>query len=1017
MSSSFTDIFIKRPVLATVVSLLLFFLGLKSIFTLPVRQFPKMENTVISINTAYPGANADIMQGFVTTPLEKSIASAEGLDYMTSSSYQGVSDIKVYIKLNFDPNKAFTDITSKVSAVRNQLPKEVEDPVITKDTGSQIDLMYIGFNSKTMNPRQITDYITRVVQPKIETISGIAHANIYGGSVFAMRVWLDPQKMAALNLTPNDIQQALLQKNYLSAAGNTKGYFIAYNIYANTDLQDVKAFENIMLKTENGTIVRLKDVAHVELGSQYYDSSVIFNGEKAIFVGIAATPTANPLTVISDVRKALPEIEKEFPPGLNAKVVYDSTTYIRASIKEVIHTLVEATLIVVIVIFLFLGSIRSVLIPIITIPLSLVGVSTFMLALGYSINLLTLLAMVLAIGLVVDDAIVVVENIFRNIEEGLSPLNAALKGAQEIALPIIAMTITLAAVYAPIGFMTGLTGSLFKEFAFTLASAVIISGIIALTLSPMMCSKLLKQDIAQGRLVVKIEHFFENLKHGYYKRLSFVLDQRPMMMVFAVTVIISCYYLFNNTPSELAPDEDQSVIFVQSTAPQYANINYVEHFTQQFYKIFESFPEMSDYFIVNGTDNVNSIFGGMILKPWEDRKKTQNELVQPLQNKLSQVAGLQTVAFPLPSLPTSDDGLPVQFVINSVTDYKTLYNLAEKIKAAAQQSGLFLFVDDTLRFDQPQLDIRIDRDKAAELGISMESIGSALSTSLAGDYTNFFNLQGRSYQVIPQLLRQYRLNPYQLENIYVRTQNNVSVPLSTFSTIIKTSQPNSLNHFQQLNSATIEGLTLPGMSLGIGLNFLAKTAKETLPKGVTFDYAGQSRQFIQEGSALIATFFFAILIIFLVLAAQFESFTDPLVILTSVPMSICGALIPLNLGFATINIYTQIGLITLIGLISKHGILMVDFANHLQINEGLSKRDAIEKAASIRLRPILMTTAAMVMGVFPLLLAQGAGAVSRFDIGLVIATGMVIGTGFTLFMVPTMYLLLARDHHGQNSIR
>lgn len=1007
----FTDIFIKRPVLASVISLLIFFLGLRAIFMLPVRQFPEVKNTVVTIQTVYPGANADIIQGFVTTPIEKSIASAEGVDYLTSSSTQGTSQIKAYIKLNFDPNVAFTDIMSKVAQVRNQLPKEVEDPVISKDTGSQVDLMYIGFNSSKMSAQQITDYINRVVQPKIETVSGVSHAKIYGGSTFAMRIWLDPKRMASLNLTPEEISQALLKKNFLSAAGYTKGYLVAYNIYANTDLKTEKEFGNIVVKSLNGSVVRLKDIAKVELGSDNYDSSVILNGKKAIFVGVSSTPTANPLTVIEKVRNLLPQIKKDFPPALQAKVVYDATKYISASIHEVIRTIFEATAIVVLVIFLFLGSVRSVLIPVVTIPLSLIGVATLMLGLGYSLNLLTLLAMVLAIGLVVDDAIVVVENIYRHIEEGMSPFQAALKGAQEIALPIISMTITLAAVYAPIGFMQGLTGSLFKEFAFTLACTVIISGIIALTLSPMMCSKLLNAELANNKLVHYIDDKFETFKLRYQAYLSWVLDNRPMMIIFAVTVISSCFFLFIYTAKELAPDEDQSVIFISATAPQYANIDYVEKFTEQFYKIFDSFPEKQDFFIVNGADTVTNIFGGIILKPWDERSKSQSTINNELQPKLAGVAGLQSVSFPLPSLPVSEDGLPVQFVITGLVDYPALYEYAQKMNEAARKSGLFLFTTNTLRFDQPQLDLEINRSKAFEMGISMEDIGAALSTSLSGNHINYFNLHSRSYEVIPQVQRQFRLNPYQLNQIYVKNGMGETIPLSTIMTIRKTAQPNSLTRFQQLNSATIQGLPVPGTSLGTCLSYLQTAAEKILPRGMGYDYSGQSRQYIQEGNALVLTFFFALLIIFLVLAAQFESFRDPLIILVSVPMSICGALIPLNLGFATINIYTQIGLITLIGLISKHGILMVDFANHLQLNEKLSKRLAIEKASALRLRPILMTTAAMVLGVLPLILAEGAGAVSRYNIGLVIATGMTIGTCFTLFIVPTMYMFLAHEYN------
>lgn len=1004
---NFTDIFIKRPVLATVISLLIFLLGLRAILNLQVRQYPELTNTVITVTTAFPGASSDVIQGFITTPIQRAISGANGMDYLTSESIQGMSTIKVFVRLNFDPNVAFTDVMSKVAQARKDLPREAFDPVIKKDTGSPIDLMYIAFNSKQMSQGQITDYLTRVVQPQLQTIDGVANAEILGGNTFAMRIWLDQTKMAAFNISANDIIAALESNNFQSAPGQTKGEFVAINLNAKTDVHNEDEFRQLVVKSVNGTLIRLQDIAKVELGSQNYDTSVTFNGEKAVFVGIKATPTGNPLTIIDEVRKQLPLLQKNFPPSLTGQVVYDATKYIRASIKEVAKTLIEATVIVIVVIFLFLGSIRSVIIPIVTIPLSLVGVCFLILFLGYSINLLTLLAMVLAIGLVVDDAIVVVENIHRHIEEGMKPFTAAIKGAREIATPIIAMTITLAAVYAPIGFMSGITGILFKEFAFTLASAVIISGVIALTLSPMMCSKILTSELSKGRFVNYLEHKFERLKNFYQKKLHNVLNYRPVILILAIVVLASCYFLFMGTSSELAPEEDQSVLFAAATGPESANIDYMEKFTGQFDKIFASFPETQDYFVVNGAQSVNSAFGGAILKPWDERKRTQQELNPILQQQVTNVAGLNTVVFPLPSLPSGDTELPIQFVLTTTSDYEKLYAVSQQLLDVAQKSGMFMFIDNTLKFTKPELEVNINRSKAAQLGITMQDIGNALATAMGGNYINLFSAEGQSYQVIPQLLRSFRLNPEQLNNNYVTTATGEVVPLSTVITLTPNVIPNSLTQFQQLNSATLQGLTTPGKTLGEGLAFLQQQADKILPQGVSYDYGGQSRQFVKESGALVYTFFFAIIVIFLVLAAQFESFRDPLIILISVPMSICGALIFLYLGAATMNIYTQVGLITLIGLISKHGILMVDFANKLQEHEGLSIRDAIEKAASIRLRPILMTTAAMVVGVIPLILATGAGARSRFDIGLVVATGMTIGTMFTLFVVPTMYTFLA----------
>lgn len=1003
-----TDIFIKRPVLATVVSLLILIFGLRAIYDLALRQFPKMDNTVITITTSYSGASAQLIKGFISTPIEKVIAGADGIDYVTGQSTQGASVVKAHIMLNYDPNKAFTSIMSKVAQVKNQLPKNALDPVITKSTGSQMALMYLAFNSTQLSPEQITDYITRVVQPKLETISGVAQAQILGDKIFAMRIWLNLQKMAAFDVTATDISNVLLAKNFQAAAGKTKGEFVAYDITASTELHTVEAFKNIVIKSNKNSLVRLGDLARVELGSQNYDSSVTFNGKQAIFIGISTTPTANPLSVITNVRKLLPNLKMNYPPGLKSTVVYDATDYIRASINEVIRTIAEASIIVILVIYLFLGSFRAVMIPIVTIPLSLIGVCSLMLMLGYSINLLTLLAMVLAIGLVVDDAIIVVENIHRHIEEeGMTPYDAAIKGAGELATPIITMTITLAAVYAPIGFMGGLTGGLFKEFAFTLASAVIISGVIALTLSPMMCSKLLTSDMRGNKFVNTLDKWFETLKNRYQQSLAGTLKYRAVVVVFAITVLISCGFLYVFTQKQLAPVEDQSVLFISATAPEYANLDYTQTFTAEFGKIFKAMPAIQDYFVVNGMGAVNSVISGVILKPWNQRKLSQQKLNPIVQKKLNSIAGLKSVAFALPSLPTGDDGLPVQFVITTTGNYQLLYSLADEITQAAKKSGLFIYIDNSLKFNRPEIKLKINRSKAADLGIDIQDIGTTLSTALSGNYTNYFSMSGRSYEVIPQIMRRFRNDPNQLNYTYVRTAKGGAVALSTIVSIEHLVQPNSLTQFNQLNSATIQGIPVPGRTIADALHWLQTKADTVLPKGVSYNYAGQSRTFMSEGNALLYTFFFAFIIIFLVLAAQFESFRDPLIILISVPMSICGALIFLNLGLATINIYTQVGMITLIGLISKHGILIVDFANKLRLHENLNIHDAIIKAASIRLRPILMTTAAMVLGVSPLLIATGAGAVSRFDIGLVIATGMLLGTLFTLFVVPTMYTFFA----------
>ncbi|OGT53263.1 MAG: multidrug efflux protein [Gammaproteobacteria bacterium RIFCSPHIGHO2_12_FULL_42_13] len=1004
----FTDIFIRRPVLATVVSLLILLLGLRALNGLPLRQFPEMKNTVISITTSYPGASAALMQGFITMPIEKVVASANGVDYLTSESTDSTSTIRVYVRLNFDPNEAMTEITSKVAQVRHLMPKESNPPIIAKATGAQIDLMYIGFSSTEMNTQQITDYISRVVQPKLQTAPGVANAEILGGFNYAMRIWLNAEKMAALHLTPEEVATALLNENVQTAAGDIKGSYVLFAVNAKTNLETSEQFKEIVIKHQDNTLIRLKDIAQVELGSEFYDASVVFNGKTAVFVGIQSTPTANPLTVIDNVKKILPDLTANYPPGMESKVVYDSTDYIRSSIHEVMHSITEATIIVILVIFAFLGAIRTVTIPVITIPLSLIGVCSLLFAMNYSINLLTLLAIVIAIGLVVDDAIVVVENIYRHIEDGMTPSDAAITGAREISLPIISMTTTLAAVYVPIGFMTGLTGALFKEFAFTLAFSVIISGVIALTLSPMMCSKILTPGLTQQRLVHFIDMIFEKIKKTYRSYLQRVLNNRRVTVVFSIIVFLSCFLMLVTIPTELAPTEDQSVLFLSLTAPKSTNFNYLSKFTNGLNQIFKKIPDTQDYFIINGAGGVNNAISGLILKPWEKRKNSQEKVNGEVQQAIAHIAGVNAVAFPLPSIPGSDDGLPLQFVITATEDYVVISQVLEKLQAAAMQSGLFMFIDSDLKFEKPVVDINIDKDKAGSMGLSMQTISNSLAILFGGGNINRFSLYGNSYYVIPQVLQEFRLNPHKIDDIYVPIANGSLVALSTVVTLKMKTDPSSLNQFQQLNSATLQGMMMPGRTVTEGLEFLRGQAKQLFPLGFSYDYAGQSRQTMQEGYSMLYTFFFALIIIYLVLSAQFESFRDPLIILISVPLSIAGALIPLHIGLATLNIYTGIGLITLIGLISKHGILMVDFANHLQRQERLSIREAIIKSASLRLRPILMTTAAMILGVIPLIMATGAGAESRFDIGIVVASGMLIGTCFTLFVVPTMYTFFAK---------
>jgi multidrug efflux pump len=1012
LSRKFTDIFIKRPVLATVVSLLILLVGFKSLTSLQLREYPKMDNTVITVTTAYPGASPQLIQAFITEPIEKSIATAEGLDYVTSSSTDGVSTISANIRLNYDPEKAFTNIMSKVAEVEGNLPKESQQPVIVKTTGSKTALLYLAYQSAKMTPQQVTNYISRVIQPVFVTVPGVAQAQLMGGGyTYAMRIWLNPQKMAALGVSPADISKALQDNNFQSAAGATKGEYTTVAVRATTDLNTVKEFKNIVIKQNKGQLVHLSEVAKVVLGQEDYNGSATYNNKLATYVAIMPTPTANPLVVIKRVRTLLKKLEPTYPSALKQYIVYDATRYIHDSLVEVISTIIEAAVIVMIVILLFLGSPRTVLIPLVTIPLSLVGVMTIMLALGYSLNLLTLLAMVLAIGLVVDDAIVVVENVHRHIELGLTPFKAALTGAREIATPVIAMTITLAAVYAPIGFMQGVTGALFTQFAFTLAATVIVSGVVALTLSPMMCSKLFRVAGSDNAYTKKLDHAMDALRHFYERRLTAVLNMRSIVLVVGAIILVCCYIFFIGTPSQLTPQEDQSMLWLMAAGPQASNINYTMKYSKMFAPTLDANKDVSEYFMINGFEGANTAIGGIRLSPWGDRKLSEKQILGVLQGQLSKNPGLRVNLFEPPSLPVGGGFFPIDFVVKSTGPFQELYTVSNRLLDIAKKSGKFMFIQNSLMINKPQVIMHINRDKAAEMGVSMVEIGNSLSAALSGGYVNRFSMEDQSFKVIPQLGRDFRLNPQQLAHIYVTTLKGDIIPLSTLVTLSSDVQPSALTQFQQLNSATLQGMMMPGTTSVTALNYLASEAKKILPPGMSIDYAGKSRVTMEEGSKLTTTFFFSLIVIFLVLAAQFESFTDPITILVSVPMSIFGALIPLFLGAATINIYTQIGLITLIGLISKHGILMVDFANHLQKEENLSKRAAIIMSAGIRLRPILMTTAAMILGVVPLIIASGAGAVSRHDIGIVIAFGMFIGTIFTLFVVPTMYTFLARDHH------
>ena len=1010
---SFTEIFIRRPVLSVVISLLILVLGLRAFLALPVREFPRIVNAIVTISTTYYGADPDVIAGFITAPLENAIAQADGIDYLTSTSRSGFSSITANLRLNYDPNKALSEINTKVNSVLNQLPPGAQQPTLRVQVGALFSPLYFGFWSDTIPINKMTDYVVRVIQPKIQAVQGVQSASMNGQKQLALRAWIDPNKLAAYGMTASDLNQALAGNNYLSGLGSTKGQMVQMNLNASTNIHTLEEFENLAVKQVNGAIVRLKDVARVDLGAEDYESGLLIDGKAGMWIAVDPVPSANMLDVVNATKKILPEIQAQLPPGLSMELIYDAGDFVNASISQVVETLLEAMLIVTLVVFVFLGSARSVAIPVIAIPLSLIGTFGMMLIFGFTINLLTLLAFVLAIGLVVDDAIIVVENVNRHLEEGLSATEAAVLAAKELGGPIIAMASVLVAVYVPIGFQSGLTGALFTEFAFTLVGAVVISSVVALTLSPMMCSRMLiphgQMKGWEGDVIHFVDRQIERGTKFYRRVLHDTLNYVAVTIAFAVIVLGSIYYLYGTARSELAPLEDKGLVNAQLTVAPNATHQQRLMYTEQLYEKIKNYPGIFHIFQNYGPAmNVTAL----ALQPWDDRDVTANDLTRRLQKDLPSITGARGAAFQQPPLPGAGGfGSPVQFVIGSTESFDRMSQVVDNFVQQAKDSGLFSFVDYDLKIDQPRATLEIDRNKAAQLGLKMSDVGSALSAMLGGGYVNYFVLEGRSYKVIPQVEQEYRLNPDQLLNYYIRTADGTNVPLSTIATITTKAVPQSFNHFQQLNSVTVNAILSPGILLGDALTFMQGLAARTLPTGYTTDYAGQSRQFMQESSGFITTFVFALVIIFLALAALFESFRDPLIILVSVPMSIAGALVFINLGIggATLNIYTQVGLVTLMGLISKHGILIVRFANQLQ-EDGLSKRDAIETAAEIRLRPILMTTAAMVLGVVPLLMASGAGAASRFNMGLVIASGISIGTLFTLFVVPGVYLLLAHDH-------
>lgn len=1000
-----TDIFIQKPVLSIVVSLMILLLGLKAVGSLSVSQFPKTENAVVTITTAYFGADPATVAGFITQPLEGAIAQAQGIDYMSSTSISGLSTIIATLRLNYNANAALTQINTQITSVRNQLPPQAQASVLTVAVGQSTAAMYMGFASDVLPNNSITDYLLRVVKPKLDSVQGVQTAEILGGRKFALRAWLDQEKMAGLGIGASDVYKALAANNVLSTVGSTKGDMVSVDLVAGTDLHSLEDFKKLIIRSNGADNVRLEQIAMVSLGSEDYTTNVAFSGKQSVFIGIKVAPEANLLEVAQRVRQALPDIKKQLPVGLNGDIVYDSTKFITTSIDEVVKTLVEALVIVTVVIFLFLGSFRAVIIPIIAMPLSLIGTFFMMQVLGYSINLLTLLALVLAIGLVVDDAIIVVENVDRHLKAGKSPREASLLAARELGMPILAMTVVLIAVYIPIGFQGGLTGALFTEFAFTLAGAVAVSGVVALTLSPMMCSRILKHDQTPGKFLQSVDRVFGKVESGYKRRLQSILGTWQVMVVMGILLLFGVVYLFNTSQSELAPTEDQGIVLMQASGPPNATVNQMQTYANQIYEISSKESEYQQMFQI--TSPISS-FGGVILKDWDERKKNATTFQKDMQEQWNTIAGVRVAAFQFPALPGAQ-GLPVQVVINTTESYENLNDVSQAVLDKVRKSGMFFFVDTDLKIDKPQDVLVIDRDKVAALGMTQQDVANELSAAMGGGYVNYFSVGGRSYRVIPQVLQVNRLNSDQILNQTIRTPSGQLVQARNVAHIERRVVPGSINHFQQLNSATISGVKTPFVSEAQVIDFIKNTVKEVAPVGYSVDYAGPSRQFVNESGGFVGTMLFAIIIIFLILAAQFESFRDPIVILVSVPMAIFGALIFINLGFTTINVYTQVGIVTLMGLISKHGILMVEFANHLQ-QQGLNKFDAIVEASTTRLRPILMTTAAMVFGVVPLVIASGAGAAGRQSMGIVIFTGLSIGTLFTLFVVPAMYLFLAEDH-------
>lgn len=1016
----FTDIFIKRPVLAIVVSLLILIMGIQAGSNLTVRQYPRSDISVIIINTAYVGAGAELVKGFITTPIERAIASADGIDYIDSQSAMGLSTVTAHLRLNYDPLKAMTEISAKVNQVRNELPPEAEVPSIRIESAdSSFAAGYISFSSEILDQNQITEYLSRAIQPRLIAVPGVQKAEVLGGRTFAMRIWLKPERMAALNITPMQVRNALQVNNVQAAVGQTRGSYTQVNLRADSDLNSVADFEKLIIKNSSEGIIRLADVADITLGAESYDVSVNYSGDTAVFMGVWVAPNANSLDVMKAVNQEMDAIQRDLPSGLTASVAYDSTEYIQEAINEVVKTLVETLVIIIIVIFLFLGFSRAVIIPLLAIPLSLVGAFFIMQVFGFSLNLLTLLSIVLCVGLVVDDAIVMVENIERHVQDGMKPFRAAIISARELAGPIIAMTITLASVYVPIGLQGGLVGSLFREFAITLAGAVTISAIVAITLSPMLGSRMLT---AHKTLNAPLEKPFARFRAWYVSRLGVSLANRPAVYVFWGVITILCFPMYMMSAKELAPAEDQGIIFGIIENPSNATIDQSVFYGAQINKAMMSLEDTDFTFQLTMP---TSGFAGLVTKPWADRERSVFDL-QPLVVKaLEPIAGAKVTPVTPPALPGGGQ-FPVEFVIASTADTKEIYDYAIKIQAALTESKKFHFTTLDVKVDQPDYKINIDREKVADLGLDLRTVTADLGTLLGGGWVNRFNMAGQSYKVIPQVKRSDRLSPDDLSNLYITGPDGGLIRLDQVATLTHTTEPRTINRMQQLNAVKISGVA--GVSLGEALALAEDEARKILPKNYSIDYTGESRQLRGEGNSFLGAFSLAIIMIFLVLAAQYNSFRDPLVILAgSVPLAMFGALLftfwkmPAPIPYftdsftTTMNIYSQVGLVTLMGLIARNGILVVEFANKLQ-EQGMAKLAAISEASSLRLRPVMMTSVATIAGHTPLIFATGPGAEARNAIGIVLVLGMAIGTFFTLFVLPSVYMLLAKDHSADKAL-